>query len=133
MNTLHGSCLCGTVTFSVAGPVRGIGCCHCSKCRKVSGTGGNAQFIVATERFEWNSGSDNIDLFRLSDGWGPSRCETCGSPLPESYDDGKNMWVPAGLMDDDLGTDIKMHIFCASRADWDIESPAAKSHAEYPA
>ena len=41
--------------------------------------------------------------------------------------------VPAGLMDDDLGTDIKVHIFCGSRADWDRESPDAKHYEEWPA
>jgi hypothetical protein len=28
-------------------------------------------------------------------------------------------------MDDPLETDIKQHIFCASRADWDREAPDA--------
>jgi hypothetical protein len=42
------------------------------------------------------------------------------------------MWVHAGLMDDELGTDIKRHIFYGSRADWDRESPEAQSYEEAP-
>lgn len=129
---LKGSCLCGSVSFNVSGPILGVGSCHCSKCRKVSGTAGNAQFVVPVTRFQWISGQDEIKSFRLPDGWGPSRCAECGSPSPESYDGGKQMWVPAGLMDDPLDTNFKLHIFCGSRADWDKESPAAKHFHEYP-
>ena len=133
MTPLKGNCLCGGVAFEVDRPVRGVGSCHCSKCRRVSGTAGNAQFIVKMERFRWTRGQQDVVAFRLPDGWGPTRCKTCGSPVPESYDNGKSMWVPAGLMNDPLETSIVRHIFCGSRADWDRESPDAQYHDEYPA
>jgi hypothetical protein len=50
MARLSGHCLCGAVRFEVEGPIRGVGMCHCSKCRRVSGTNGNAQFIVRGEK-----------------------------------------------------------------------------------
>lgn len=131
MNTLKGSCLCGAVQFEVKGPIRGIGSCHCSKCRKVSGTTGNAQFIVPIDDFTWVRGEENIRAFKMEDGWGPGRCETCGSPMPDSYD-AQRMWVQAGLMDDALNTDFKLHIFCGSRADWDRDSPDAGYFDEAP-
>jgi len=131
MNERRGSCLCGKVRFSVAGEIRGVGSCHCSKCRKVSGGNGNAVFIVPMERLRWIAGEGDVKVFALADGWGVSRCRDCGSPVPSSFD-GRQMWVHAGLMDDSLGTDVKRHIFCASRADWDRESPDATFHDEYP-
>lgn len=133
MSNLKGSCLCGAVCFEVTGPIRGVGSCHCSKCRKVSGTAGNAQFIVAVDRFHWTGGEEMIKEFESGDRWdrGLRRCNDCGSPLPDSYD-GQRMWVQAGLMDDPLGTDIKLHIFCGSRADWDAESPNAQFFKEAP-
>jgi len=132
MSKRGGSCLCGTVRFEVDGPIRGVGSCHCSKCRKVSGTAGNAQFIVRAERFRWLGGEDRLERFTLADGWGPVRCAICGSPAPASHDGGQRVWVPAGLMNDPLDTDIKLHIFCASRADWDRESGDARSFDEGP-
>jgi len=132
MTILRGSCLCGGVAFEVEGPGRGVGSCHCSKCRKVSGTSGNAQFIVTTDLFRWVRGQQSVFTFKLADGWGPTRCKTCGSPVPASYDNGKRMWVQAGLMNDPLGTSIIKHIFCVSKADWDRESPDAEYHDEYP-
>jgi hypothetical protein len=44
----------------------------------------------------------------------------------------EKMWVQAGLMDDPLETDLKRHIFCGSRADWDHDSAAVERHDEYP-
>jgi len=38
MKDLHkGSCLCGAVTFAVAGPLGPPDACHCRQCRKQSG------------------------------------------------------------------------------------------------
>ena len=59
------------------------------------------------------------------------RCRTCGSPLPQSHD-GERIWVIAGLMDDDLETEIVRHIFCGSRADWDRPAAEAEEFDEWP-
>lgn len=120
-----GTCLCGENRFEVAGHIKGIGQCHCSKCRKVSGTGGNAVFLVPVPRFRWLSEDVKRKQFQLQSGWRTCRCTECGSPLPESHD-GKRFWVQAGLMDEPLNTKIKTHIFCGSRADWDQEANDAR-------
>ena len=116
--TLRGSCLCGAIAFEVDGPIAGIGQCHCSLCRKVSGAAGNAVFIVGKRRFRWTRGEESTQRFVLRNDWGTVRCTTCGSPLPASHD-GKRYWVPAGLMDDELHTTVQMHIHVASKADWE--------------
>lgn len=38
-STIHGSCLCGEVTFEVDPPFHKMVHCHCSRCRKATGTG----------------------------------------------------------------------------------------------
>ena len=126
-----GSCLCGAVQFAVDGDIAGIGQCHCSKCRKVSGTASNAVFIVGARRFRWTKGEGHTQQFKFADGWGSTRCATCGSPLPESHD-GKRVWVAAGLMDDDLSTAVGMHIHVASKADWDVIHDNATQHPAAP-
>lgn len=130
-NSLRGSCLCGAAKFEVQGPIRGVGSCHCSQCRKVSGTSGNAQFIVKNDKFKWLTSIANARKYENENGWGVLRCEVCGSPLPESIN-GKLTWIQAGLMDDPISTNMNTHIFCASRADWDVEAPDAKHFDENP-
>ena len=85
--------------------------------------------IVGVRRFCWTAGETHTKAFRLPDGWGPTRCTTCGSHVPESYD-GKRMWVPAGLMDDAIDAQINGHIFVASKADWDTIRDNAPQFAE---
>ncbi len=131
MTERAGSCLCGAIRFAVRGEIQGVGQCHCSQCRKVSGTNGNAVFIVPIADFRWTAGEGEWEHFTLPSGWGVPRCRRCGCPLPHSYDEAR-VWVPAGLMDDDLGTEIKLHIFCASRADWDQLAKDAPEFDEYP-
>lgn len=115
---LRGSCLCGDVKFVVNGPVEGIGQCHCSLCRKVSGTSSNAVFLVPHAQFRWMAGVDRTTIFVLRNDWSVLRCHRCGSPLPQSHD-GKRYWVHAGLMDDVLAAEVRLHIHTASKADWD--------------
>ena len=128
---LSGSCLCGAVAFEVDGPITGIGQCHCSLCRKVSGTASNAVFIVGNRRFRWTRGEAQRQRYMLRNDWGTTRCTTCGSPLPESHD-GKRVWVPAGLMDVPLRTTVQMHIHVASKADWETIHGDAARHDGFP-
>jgi hypothetical protein len=69
--------------------------------------------------------------FVLRNDWGPTRCTTCGSPLPQSHD-GKRVWVPAGLMDVPLRTTVQMHIHVASKADWETIHCDAARHDAFP-
>ncbi|WP_158258028.1 GFA family protein [Sphingopyxis lindanitolerans] len=118
---IKGSCLCGTVSFAIDGKIGPVGQCHCSKCRKVSGTDGNAVFYTSVRSFRWLSGEKEISSFLVpgSDGWTSSFCPTCGSPAPHADRDGKIYFVPAGLLDDDPGfRGYAAHIFVGSKAPW---------------
>jgi hypothetical protein len=114
-----GSCLCGAVRFELHGKLWPIGMCHCSKCRKVSGTASNANLMVGRDDLRWTAGQDAIAKFSLPDGWGPWRCATCGSPVPKLHPAGGAYWVPAGLLDGDPGVRVEGHIFVGSKAPWD--------------
>ena len=118
---IKGSCLCGSVAFVVDGPFGPAGQCHCSKCRKVSGTDGNAVFYTSAKNFRWLSGGASIKNFDLpaGKGWRSSFCATCGSPLPHMDSNGKIYFVPAGLLDDDPGfRGFAAHIHVSSKAPW---------------
>lgn len=118
---IHGSCLCGEICFVVEGKFGPAGQCHCSKCRKVSGTDGNAVFYAATNSFCWIKGEDNIGTYEVpgQNGWRSSFCRTCGSPTPHADRDSKIFFIPAGLLDDDPGfRGYAAHIHVGSKAPW---------------
>ena len=119
--TIKGSCLCGGVKFEVSGEPGPIGQCHCSKCRKTSGTDGNAVFHAAPENFSWSAGEELIASYPLpsGNGWSSVFCSKCGSPLPIDGKKSNVFFVPAGLLDDDPGHRGYIgHIFVDSKAPW---------------
>jgi hypothetical protein len=116
---IRGSCLCGGVRFEITGKVSGIGQCHCSICRKASGTASNAALLTAARSLRWVAGEELAQEYVRPSGWRTQFCRHCGSPLPQLHPTGKVFWVPAGLLDDDPGGRVEQHIFIGSKAAWD--------------
>jgi hypothetical protein len=119
MTTMTGGCLCGQIRFEVDGPVAGIGVCHCSLCRKITGNNGAMIFVVPARRFRWTSGREHVVAWFLRPGVRTMRCDVCGCPTPASHDGDKHMWVQPGLIDGDIDAQVAVHIFASSRANWD--------------
>lgn len=118
---IRGSCLCGRIRFEIDGKFGPAGQCHCSKCRKVSGTDGNAVFYASAAGFRWLAGEELIQRFPVpgDKDWSSRFCRQCGSPAPHSDKGGKFFYVPAGLLDDDPGfRGYAAHIFVGSKAPW---------------
>ena len=59
-----GSCLCGDVQFKVNTNIQTMYHCHCSLCRKQSGTAANAATLVHQQYFEWTSGHASISCYQ---------------------------------------------------------------------
>jgi hypothetical protein len=116
---VRGSCLCGGIRFEYARAVTGVGLCHCSLCRKVSGSASNAVILVPEADLKWLSGEELRQTFVKPTGWSTTFCRTCGSPVPAKYGGATAYLVPAGLVDDDPGLRISGHIFVGSKAPWD--------------
>ena len=131
--SINGSCLCGGVAFEVVGKTSEIGQCHCSKCRKVSGTTGNAVFYVAAQNLRWLRGMDLIKSYVVSEesGWTSTFCGRCGSPVPHTDKNNKFYFVPAGLLDDDPGhRGFAAHIYVGSIAPWIMITDDAPQYVE---
>ncbi len=126
---IHGSCLCGGVRFEIAGKVSAIGQCHCSLCRKVSGTASNAILLTAQRSLRWTQGKELAQVYARPTGWTTAFCRVCGSPLPLPHPGGKLFFVPAGLLDDP-GTRIEQHIYVGSKASWDEIAGSAPQYKE---
>jgi len=117
---MKGSCFCGACEFELTGKIGPVGKCHCSKCRKVSGTGSNAVLWAAPEAVTWVKGEQESKQYTKASGWGTVFCQHCGSPLPAMNNE-KTMWfVPAGLLDEDPGAGVMGHIWTSAKPSWDI-------------
>jgi len=132
--TVHGSCLCGTVTFEIAPPFRIMAHCHCSRCRKATGTGHATNLLVGTDQLRWLSGEETIKRYDLPTAkrFGKWFCGHCGSPLPRVNRNGRNVVVPAGSLDEEPPVQATDHIFWDSRVSWGCPSGGLPTHTAYP-
>ena len=133
MNQQHaGSCLCGKVRYTIDGAFDRFYLCHCSHCRKDSGSAHTANLFSSTARLTWLSGESSITTFELpGTRHARSFCAACGSALPLA--DAQMLVVPAGSLDTDMDRVPDGNLFTGSRAAWDRELHTARNHDSFPA
>ena len=121
MTTVPGSCLCGGVRFEVDLPFRRANHCHCSRCRKHSGTFGETQGRVPREQFRLLEGEELLREFHpLGGGATKVFCSVCGSSLfGGRWPHGDEVSVRLGSLDGDPQIRPQYHSFVGSRAPWD--------------
>jgi hypothetical protein len=104
--------------------------CHCSLCRKQSGSSSNTATIVGAEHFRWLAGQEHISSWVKDTGFRSDFCAKCGSPVPNPLRGTPYYWVPAGLLDGEQELDVAAHLFVGSKASWDvIAAPGEKFEA----
>ena len=98
----QGSCLCGAVRFAVDGAFEQFFLCHCSRCRKDTGSAHAANLFSGTASLRWLSGADKVRTFTLPGiRYATSFCTACGSALPTVQADAV-LLVPAGSLDTEV-------------------------------
>lgn len=129
---MHGHCLCGDVRFELRGKLPRLYQCHCSMCRRVSGSSANAALIVAREQLAWVAGEELIERYATDSGWQSHFCRRCGSPLPNPSRGGSAWWVPVGLLEDSPELELGAHLYVASKANWDRVAEVGLHYDEMP-
>lgn len=130
----QGSCLCGQVRYEITGNLGIFQYCHCSRCRKFTGSAFTANILVAPDQFRWLQGEELVRYFTLPEAkhFATSFCSNCGSSLPWKAQTGKAVIVPAGTLDDDPQIAPMQNIFCASKAVWYRHPESLPMHEELP-
>lgn len=122
--TTTGSCLCGDVHYQYQGDPLVFQYCHCSRCRKITGSAHGSNIIVTPDQFQWTKGEEMVGRYELPEAkhFSVCFCKTCGSNLPWLTQSGKAVVIPAGTLDDDPQAKPKHNIYMASKACW-YDSP----------
>jgi hypothetical protein len=113
-----GGCLCGAVRYEISGRISPIALCHCSKCRRATGTAFHAGALCRQRKFRWLQGEEAIRQYSTTSGYTTRFCGVCGSPVPGPDRTGEYMVLPSGALDGDPGIKPVHHMFVASRAAW---------------
>ena len=131
--SMRGQCLCGTVAFEVDAASLGLYRCHCSLCRRESGTASSLAALVPRAQFRWLCGQDKVASWQKTTGFRSDFCATCGSPVPHPLRTTSEVWVPAGLFDEPASLQVVADIYMASKASWDPSQPIGGQFLELPA
>lgn len=131
-DSIHGSCLCGRVTFAITNEFEQFYFCHCQQCRKITGSAHAANLVTAVANIEWNSGSEFIKRFEHPQrNFTKAFCTECGSGVPYVNQSGQALAVPAGSLDQDPSMKVTDNIFWDDRACWYEDALEAKHCAGY--
>ncbi|WP_370336148.1 GFA family protein [Parvularcula marina] len=122
-------CNCGGVAFEISAELKDIYVCHCSICRKLTGSSGIPVVIIPNKDFRWLRGEELVSNWKKPDAdWQSWFCKTCGSTLP-GMNDPDTMFVPAGLLGEGGETlRVAHHIWVGSKAVWDEIGDSGKQH-----
>jgi hypothetical protein len=116
---ISGSCLCGAVRFQISGQLGPAGYCHCSQCRKASGSAFAANAPVRRRYFSFTKGEEMVREYQSSPGKYRAFCSGCGSPVYSRRDDEpETLRIRLGTLDGDPGRRPLAHVFVASKAPW---------------
>jgi hypothetical protein len=111
-----GSCLCRAVKYEVHGELRPVIACHCTQCRKQTGSFMHAT-ACADRDFKLIE-ARGLKWYRASDIARRGFCGDCGSVLFWKPDSGDYISITAGSIDGPLGVPLEGHIYCADAGDY---------------
>lgn len=129
--TASGECNCGAIGFAIEAELSDVYVCHCSICRRATGSNGIAVLVVPNEVFAWTRGAAQVRTWKKPDAdWQTWFCGDCGSPVP-GQNDPQRMFIPAGsLTEGGEALAVQHHIWVDSKAHWDVIGDAGRQHPE---
>ena len=92
---LAGKCLCGAVHYTVADEFAYAANCHCSNCRRTTGSAFRPFAGIARDRLRLSKGEDKLMIFGDADNH-DAHCNRCGSLLYSVVRDGAFVHVEIG-------------------------------------
>ncbi len=131
-STLTGSCLCGGVRYTVTGEEQRFYHCHCSRCRKATGTG-HASNLFVQGSLAWEQGEELVRSFKPPEAarFTNTFCATCGGRVPRYIPQLEMAFIPAGSLDVEPAMRPQARIFLGSRAGWSCDDEPLPGHETY--
>ncbi|WP_414830463.1 GFA family protein [Alteromonas sp. H39] len=116
----QGSCLCGAIKIELTGSITSIIHCHCSLCRKNSGTAYATNGFVNKDEFRILDPEDKLNHFEFKKGKLRHFCSVCASPIFSSNSEKpEKLRIRLGILDTDIKEKPTSHNFVSSKANWD--------------
>jgi hypothetical protein len=116
----QGSCLCRTVRYEITGELGDFGYCHCTSCRKASGSAHAANAPVDRARFRLVGGTETLREYESSPGKVRTFCGRCGSPIYAFLAATPDVLrIRLGTLDTPFSKQPRAHTFVSDKAPWE--------------
>ena len=114
---LAGKCFCGAVAYTVPDEFLYAANCHCSNCRRTTGSAFKPFAGIEREKLVLAKGHEDLTVFGEDDG-NDTHCKVCGSLVYSVVRDGAYVHVAMGTLVDVPTIRPNKHIFVGSKAPW---------------
>lgn len=128
---LAGQCYCGAVRYQVRDSFLYAANCHCSQCRRTTGSAFKPFAGIEREKLAVVQGADGLLIVGEPDGH-DAHCAACGSLLYSVVRDGAFVHVPMGTLVDAPSIRPSKHIFVGSKAPWFEITDDLPQYQEFP-
>ena len=115
---LTGGCLCGAVEYEIPDALLYAGYCHCSECRRFSGSPFSAFGGIAKADFRLLKGAESIKHYAKNANTTLGFCGICGSSLYAAKTQREMINLRLGTLRDVPSLAPQAHAFVASKAPW---------------
>jgi hypothetical protein len=115
--TLAGQCYCGAVQYVVADAFIYAANCHCSNCRRTTGSAFKPFAGIERHKLNLTKGREALMIFGDENG-NNTHCRLCGSLLYSVVRGGAFVHVAMGTLIRDPTIRPSKHIFVGSKAPW---------------
>ena len=130
--TLTGACYCEAIHYAVADKFVHAANCHCSDCRRTTGSAFKPFAGIAREELRVTKGMEQLMVFG-DENANNTHCRICGSLLYSVVRNGAFVHVAMGTLVDAPSIRPGAHIFVGSKAPWFTitdDLPQYDAHAE---
>ena len=115
---LRGSCHCGAVQYEVVDEFSYALNCHCSDCRRATGSAFKPFAGIARDKLQLTRGVDDVSIFGDPATNHDVHCKICGSLLYSVLNQGTRVHVAMGSLLDAPSIRPSAHIFVGDKAPW---------------
>jgi len=128
---LTGKCFCGAVRYVVADEFVYAANCHCSNCRRTTGSAFKPFAGIERSKLRLTQGESDVMIFGEADSH-DAHCRCCGSLLYSVVRNGAFVHVAMGTLVDAPSIRPDKHIFVGSKAPWFTITDDLPQFEEFP-
>jgi hypothetical protein len=131
-SVLTGKCMCGAVEYAVDDAFEYSMNCHCSNCRRTTGSAFKPFAGIGRQRLRVVKGDGAALIYGNADDAHDVHCSTCGSLLYSVVREGAYVHVAMGTLVDAPSIRPTGHIFVGSKAPWYEITDDLPQYREFP-